>query len=124
MDVLELRTGLHGEKRSQSICLLGIVESLAGCSSWSGDGLDDPFEEQPMQSDVARKLLDIGLRQIAEQDIVLAEIQALCTPEEYARYQRMMIDARNTIVSELVEPIVAKYPALADAAGGVSRREP
>ena len=65
-----------------------------------------------MSQDAAKIILDVVIRHMAEQDAALIKIQSLCTAEEFKEYRRMIGKSMGEIVSEIINPIVAKYPAL------------
>jgi len=65
-----------------------------------------------MSQDAAKIIMDVVIRHMAEQDAALIKIQSLCTAEEFKEYRRMIGKSMGEIVSEIINPIVAKYPAL------------
>jgi hypothetical protein len=68
-----------------------------------------------MSQDAAKIILDTVIRHLAEQDAALIKIQTLCTAEEFNEYRRMIGKSMGEMVSEILNPIVAKYPELKPA---------
>jgi hypothetical protein len=56
--------------------------------------------------------MDVVIRHLAEQDAALIKIQTLCTAEEFNEYRRMIGKSMGEMISEILNPIVTKYPAL------------
>ena len=65
-----------------------------------------------MSQDGAKIIMDVVIRHLAEQDSALIKIQTLCTAEEFNEYRRMIGKSMGEMVCEILNPIVAKYPAL------------
>ena len=65
-----------------------------------------------MSRDAARMILDVAIKNAAEQDAVLAEIQPLCTEDEFSEYRRMIGKSMGAMLFEIINPIVGKYPEL------------
>lgn len=65
-----------------------------------------------MSRQAAKLLLDVILRHGAEQDAVLADIEKLCTKDEFDRYKRMIGKSMGTMLLDVINPIVGKYPEL------------
>ena len=62
-----------------------------------------------MSQEAAKIILDTVIRHLAEQDAALIKIQTLCTAEEFNEYRRMIGKSMGEMVSEILNPIVAKY---------------
>ena len=60
----------------------------------------------------AKKLLSIVLRHAAEQDAALVELRQICSEDEFNEYKRMVGKSMGTMLLEIINPIVAKYPDL------------
>jgi hypothetical protein len=65
-----------------------------------------------MSRDAAKIIMDVVIRHLAEQDAALIKIQTLCTAEEFNEYRRMIGKSMGEMISEILNPIVTKYPAL------------
>jgi hypothetical protein len=51
----------------------------------------------------------------AEQDAALAQIQSLCTEDEFREYRHMIGRSMGAMFFEIISPIVVKYPELKPA---------
>ena len=56
--------------------------------------------------------MDVAIKNVAEQDAVLIEIQSLCTVDEFNEYRRMIGKSMGAMLFEIIYPIVGKYPEL------------
>jgi hypothetical protein len=56
--------------------------------------------------------MDVALRNAAEQDAALMEIQSLCTEDEFREYRLMIGKSMGAMLFEIINPIVGKYPEL------------
>jgi hypothetical protein len=65
-----------------------------------------------MSQDAAKIIMDVVIRHLAEQDAALIKIQTLWTAEEFNEYRRMIGKSMGEMISEILNPIVTKYPAL------------
>jgi hypothetical protein len=65
-----------------------------------------------MSRDAAKIVMELVIRNAAEQDAVLTEIQSLCTEEEFNEYRHMIGKSMGAMLFEIINPIVAKYPEL------------
>ncbi len=65
-----------------------------------------------MSREAAKKLLETVLRQSGELDVVLADIEAECTPEEFREFRTMVANVLGSTLFDAINPIVAKYPDL------------
>lgn len=65
-----------------------------------------------MSRDAAKIILDVVIKNAAEQDAALARIQPLCSQEEFNEYRRMIGRSMGEMVTEVMHPIIAKYPEL------------
>ena len=65
-----------------------------------------------MSHEAAKAILDTILRHAGEQDEVLAKIQGKCTPEEFSEYRTMIGKSMGSMVLDVMNPIIEKYPDL------------
>jgi hypothetical protein len=70
------------------------------------------MEDKRMSRDPAKIIMEVVIRNAAEQDAVLTEIQPLCAEDEFNEYRRMIGKSMGTMLVEIIHPIVAKYPEL------------
>ena len=68
-----------------------------------------------MSRDAAKIIIEIVTRNAAEQDAALARIQPLCSQDEFSEYRRMIGKSMGAMLTEIIHPIVAKYPELKPA---------
>ena len=59
--------------------------------------------------------MDVTIKNAAEQDAALIEIQSLCTEDEFREYRLMIGKSMGAMLFEIIYPIVAKYPELKPA---------
>jgi hypothetical protein len=57
-------------------------------------------------------IMDVALRNAAEQDAVLIEIRSLCTEDEFKEYRRIIGKSMGAMLFEIINPIFGKYPEL------------
>jgi len=65
-----------------------------------------------MSRDAAKIIMDVAIKHAAEQDAALAQIQSLCTEDEFKEYRGMIGRSMGAVLFEIIFPIVAKYPEL------------
>jgi hypothetical protein len=65
-----------------------------------------------MSKEAAQLVLNVVLRNCAEQDAVLDNIRPLCSQDEFESYRQMIGKSMGSIVLDVVDPIVVKYPDL------------
>jgi hypothetical protein len=65
-----------------------------------------------MSREAAKKILDLIIRQGAEQDAILAEVQPICSDDEFARYKQMIGQCMGCMLLDVINPIVERYPEL------------
>jgi hypothetical protein len=65
-----------------------------------------------MSRDAAKIIMEVVTRNAAEQDAALAQIQSLCTEDEFGEYRRMIGRSMGAMFFEIISPIVVKYPEL------------
>lgn len=65
-----------------------------------------------MSREAAKIVLDLAIRNGAEQDAALEKIRALCSSEEFGEYKRMIGKSMGSLLLDVINPIVAKYPDL------------
>ena len=68
-----------------------------------------------MSRDAAKIIMEVVTRNVAEQDAALAQIQSLCTEDEFSEYRRMIGRSMGAMFFEIMSPIVVKYPELEPA---------
>lgn len=68
-----------------------------------------------MSRDAAKAIMEVAIRNAAEQDAVLAQIQPLCSEDEFREYRHMIGRSMGAMFFEIISPIVAKYPELKPA---------
>ena len=73
------------------------------------------MESQKMSRDAAKIIMGVITRNITEQDDVLIRIRPLCSESEFSEYRRMIGKSMGAMVTEIMHPIVAKYPELKPA---------
>ena len=73
------------------------------------------MKDKGMSRDAAKVLMDVAIRNAAEQNAALIEIQSLCTEDEFREYRRMIGKSMGAMLFEIINPIVAKYPELKPA---------
>jgi hypothetical protein len=69
-------------------------------------------EGKRMSQDAAKIVMDVVIRNAAEQNAAPIKIQPLCTAEEFREYRHMIGRSMGAIICDVINPIVAKYPAL------------
>jgi hypothetical protein len=70
------------------------------------------IESQKMSKDAAKMIMEVVTKNIAEQDDVLIRIRPLCSESEFSEYRRMIGKSMGEMVTEIMHPIIAKYPEL------------
>ncbi|MEG6507359.1 hypothetical protein V6C03_00050 [Methyloligella sp. 2.7D] len=65
-----------------------------------------------MSKENAKKILDLALKQGAEQDAMLEELKTNCSDEEFEEYRGMASRILGSLLFEIINPIVKKYPDL------------
>ncbi len=65
-----------------------------------------------MSRDAAKIIMDVAIKNAAEQDAILTQIQSLWTEDELSEYRRMIGRSMAAMLFEIINPIVAKYPEL------------
>jgi hypothetical protein len=70
------------------------------------------MESKKMSQEAARIIMEVVTRNAAEQDAALARIQPLCSQDEFNEYRRMIGKSMGVMLTEVIHPIVAKYPEL------------
>lgn len=65
-----------------------------------------------MSKEAAQLVLNVVLRNCAEQDAVLDKIRPLCSQDEFESYRQMIGKSMGSIVLDVVDPIVVKYSDL------------
>jgi hypothetical protein len=70
------------------------------------------MREKMMSRDAASIIMEVVTKNAAEQDSALAQIQSLCTEDEFSEYRRMIGRSMGAMFFEIMSPIVAKHPEL------------
>lgn len=65
-----------------------------------------------MSQEAAKIILEAVIKNVGEQDAALARIQPMCSEDEFSEYRHMIGKSMGAIISEIINPIVAKYPEL------------
>lgn len=65
-----------------------------------------------MSREAAKIILEVVIKNAGEQDAALARIQPLCSKDEFSEYRRMIGNSMGEMVTEIMHPIIAKYPEL------------
>ncbi len=65
-----------------------------------------------MSRDAAKIIMDVAIKNAAEQDAVLTQVLSLCTEDELGEYRRMIGRSMAAMLFEIINPNVAKYPEL------------
>jgi hypothetical protein len=65
-----------------------------------------------MSREVAREIMDMALRQGAEQDATLARIRESCSDEDFVFYRRVIGKCMGAVILEVINPLVERYPDL------------
>jgi hypothetical protein len=65
-----------------------------------------------MSREAAKKIVDLMIKHGAEQNAILAEIQPICSDDEFRRYRRMIGQSMGSILLDIINPIVELYPDL------------
>lgn len=65
-----------------------------------------------LSRNAAKIIMEAAIRNVAEHDAALKEIQPLCTEAEFNEYRRMIGRSMGAMLFEIINPIVAKYPEL------------
>jgi hypothetical protein len=65
-----------------------------------------------MSRQAAKKIIDLMVRHGAEQNAVLAEVQSICTDDEFRKYREMIGQSMGCMLLDVINPIVEMYPDL------------
>jgi hypothetical protein len=65
-----------------------------------------------MSREAARKIVNLLIKQGAEQNAILAEVQTICSDDEFERYRRMIGQSMGCMLLDVINPIVELYPDL------------
>jgi hypothetical protein len=65
-----------------------------------------------MSREAAKILLNVVIRHAGEQDAALAEVEDLCTSEEFNLYKQMIGKLMGAMLLDVISPVIAKYPEL------------
>jgi hypothetical protein len=68
-----------------------------------------------MSREAAKKIIDLMVKQGAEQNAVLAEIRSVCTDDEFQKYKRMIGQSMGCMLLDVINPIMELYPDLKPA---------
>jgi hypothetical protein len=70
------------------------------------------MEIDRMSRDAGKILMEVVIKNAAEQDAALTRIQPLCSQDEFNEYRRMIGRSMGATLTEVMNPIIAKYPEL------------
>jgi hypothetical protein len=65
-----------------------------------------------MSREAAKIIIALVLRHSAEQNQALFDIEQACSPEEFRQYKQMIGASMGSMLLDVINPIVAKYPEL------------
>ncbi|MDI1346897.1 MAG: hypothetical protein PSV22_22805 [Pseudolabrys sp.] len=65
-----------------------------------------------MSREAAKKIVELIVKQGAEQNQILLDIESTCSKEEFARYRRMIGKSMRSMLLDVLNPIVRTYPDL------------
>ena len=65
-----------------------------------------------MSREAARKIVNLMIKQGAEQNAILAEVQTICSDDEFESYRRMIGQSMGCMLLDVIDPIVELYPDL------------
>ena len=68
-----------------------------------------------MSREAAKKIIDLMIKHGAEQNAVLAEIEPICSDDEFQKYKLMIGQSMGAILLDVINPIVELYPDLKPA---------
>src|ERR671922_248934 len=60
----------------------------------------------------AKKIIDLMVKHGAEQNAVLAEIEPICSADEFQNYKRMIGQSMGSLLLNVINPIVELHPDL------------
>jgi hypothetical protein len=85
---------------------------FAGCGA-NCQGLGKADRQEPeMSREAAKKIVDLMIKHGAEQNALLAEIQPICSDDEFHKYKRMIGQSMGSILLDVINPIVELHPDL------------
>jgi hypothetical protein len=65
-----------------------------------------------MSREAAKQIIDLMIKHGTEQNAVLAEIQSICTDDEFRKYRQMIGQSRGCMLLDVINPIVEMHPDL------------
>jgi hypothetical protein len=65
-----------------------------------------------MSLEAAKKIVDLMIKHGAEQNALLAEIQPICSDDEFHKYKRMIGQSMGSLLLDVINPIVELHPDL------------
>ena len=65
-----------------------------------------------MSREAAKKIIDLMVKHGAEQNAVLAEIEPICSADEFQNYKRMIGQSMGSLLLNVINPIVELHPDL------------
>jgi hypothetical protein len=84
----------------------------AGCgANCQGLGKAD-VQGSEMSREAAKKIIDLMVKHGAEQNAVLAEIEPICSADEFQNYKRMIGQSMGSLLLNVINPIVELHPDL------------
>jgi hypothetical protein len=79
----------------------------------NGEGLGEAHvQESEMSREAAKKIVDLMIKHGAEQNALLAEIQPICSDDEFHKYKRMIGQSMGSLLLDVINPIVELHPDL------------
>jgi hypothetical protein len=70
------------------------------------------LQEPEMSREAAKKIVDLMIKHGAEQNALLAEIQPICSDDEFHKYKRMIGQSMGSLLLDVINPIVELHPDL------------
>jgi hypothetical protein len=65
-----------------------------------------------MSREAARKIINLMIKHGAEQDAILAEVQTICSDDEFEKYKQMIGQSMGCMLLDIINPIIKLYPDL------------
>jgi hypothetical protein len=65
-----------------------------------------------MSREAAKKIIDLVVKQGAEQSAILAEVQSMCAEDEFRSYKQMIAQSMGSMLLDVITPLVELYPDL------------
>ena len=65
-----------------------------------------------MSREAAKKIVDLMIKHGAEQNALLAEIEPICSDDEFQNYKRMIGQSMGSLLLDVINPIAELHPDL------------